>query len=175
MSLLFSFRLYSYGLTFSRLLLSRSLCSRKFRCSSFSARFCESRISSLKSCSVSWITLSPQWINMTVRHCEEAVFFYSYQSWPLFDQLHSNCKLPLTPVCLTTCCCLATFLFSDVKQTVFALLPGNWTETFIDIFFARFHAALATVGRAGRGFGTTDLLTSLREELISNFQSTIFP
>ena len=35
----------------------------------------------------------------------------------------------------------------------------------INIFFARFHAALATVGRAGRGFGTTDLLTSLREEL----------
>ena len=34
----------------------------------------------------------------------------------------------------------------------------------INIFFARFHAALATVGRAGRGFGTTDLLTSLREE-----------
>ena len=36
----------------------------------------------------------------------------------------------------------------------------------INIFFARFHAALATVGRAGRGFSTTDLLTSLREELI---------
>ena len=71
---------------------------------------------------------------MTVRHCEEAVFFYSYQSWPLFDQLHSNCKLPLTPACLTTCCCLATFPFSDVKQTVFALLPGNWTDTFIDIY-----------------------------------------
>ena len=34
----------------------------------------------------------------------------------------------------------------------------------INIFFARFHAALATVGRAGRAFGTTDLLTSLREE-----------
>ena len=105
-----------------------------------------------------------------MRHCEAAVFFYSYQSWPLFDQLHSNCKYPLTPACLTTCCCLATFPFSDVKQTVFALLPGNWTDTFIDIyiymdiniFFARFHAALATVGRAGRGFGTTDLLTSLR-------------
>ena len=47
MYLLFSFRLYSYGLTFSRLLFSRSLCSRKFRCSSFSARFCESRISSI--------------------------------------------------------------------------------------------------------------------------------
>ena len=35
----------------------------------------------------------------------------------------------------------------------------------INIFFTRFHAALATVGRAGRGFSTTDLLTSLREEL----------
>ena len=69
-----------------------------------------------------------------MRHCEEAVFFYSYQSWPLFDQLHSNCKLPLTPACLTTFCCLATFPFSDVKQTVFALLPGNWTDTFIDIY-----------------------------------------
>ena len=74
---------------------------------------------------------------MTVRHCEEAVFFYSYQSWPLFDQLHSNCKLPLTPACLTTCCCLATFPFSDVKQTVFALLPGNWTDTFIDIYILK--------------------------------------
>ena len=89
-----------------------------------------------------------------------------------FDQLHSNCKLPLTPACLTTCCCLATFPFSDVKETVFALLPGNRTDTFIDmyifinIFFARFHAALATVdGCAGRAFVQTDLLTSLREEL----------
>ena len=49
-------------------------------------------------------------------------------------QLHSNCKLPLTPACLTTCCCLATFPFSDVKQTVFALLPGNRMDTFIDIY-----------------------------------------
>ena len=72
-----------------------------------------------------------------------------------------NCKLPLTPACLTTCCCLATFPFSDVKQTVFALLPGNRTDTFIDIykyiyymdiniFFARIRAALATLGPSPR-------------------------
>ena len=35
----------------------------------------------------------------------------------------------------------------------------------LNIFFARFRAALATVGRAGRAFAPTDLLTSLREEL----------
>ena len=35
----------------------------------------------------------------------------------------------------------------------------------INIFFARFRAALATVERAGRAFAPTDLLTSLREEI----------
>ena len=43
--------------------------------------------------------------------------------------------------------------------------PDRYIYMDINIFFARFHAALATVGRAGRAFGTTDLLTSLREEL----------
>ena len=39
-----------------------------------------------------------------------------------------------TPDCLPTCCCLATFPLSDVIQTVFALLPGDRTDTFIDIY-----------------------------------------
>ena len=44
---------------------------------------------------------------------------------------------------------------------------------YINIFFARFHAALATVGRAGRGFGTTDLLTSLRSGFALASRGTI--
>ena len=37
--------------------------------------------------------------------------------------LQSNYKLRLTPACLPTCCCLATFPLSDVIQTLFVLLP----------------------------------------------------
>ena len=54
-------------------------------------------------------------------------------------------ELLLTPACLPTCCCLATFPLSYVIQTSFALLPGNSTDTFndiyINIFFARIRAA----------------------------------
>ena len=40
----------------------------------------------------------------------------------------------LTPTCLPTYCCPATFPLSDVIHTSFALLPGNSTDTFNDIY-----------------------------------------
>ena len=96
-----------------------------------------------------------------MRHCQAAVIFYSYQSWPLSTSCISNCKLPLTPACLTTCCCLATFPFSDVKQTVFALLPGNRTDTFIDIYIYGYKYIFRSNSRGSRyarAFAPTDLL-----------------
>ena len=123
-----------------------------------------------------------------MRHCEAAVIFYSYQSWPLLTSCiatinDSNCKLPLTPACLTTCCCLATFPFSDVKQTVFALLPGNrtdingckWMDIYIwmDVYKYIFRSD-SRGSRYARAFAPTDLLTSLREESSFAERATLF-
>ena len=90
-----------------------------------------------------------------------------------FDQLH------LTPACLTTCCCIATFPFPDVKQTVFALLPGNRTDTFIDIYiyiygYKYIFRSNSRGSRYARAFAPTDLLTSLRSGLRPSLREELF-
>ena len=138
MSLLFSFRLYSYGLTFSKPLKSK-----------IPLFFILRKV-------------------LRVTYFQFVILFsLMNHAQPSMNKHECAIARQRQPVSQPVAAWQPSLSLTS-KKLFASLLPGNRTDTFIDIFknifFARFHVALATVGRAGRAFVLTDLLTSLREE-----------
>ena len=60
------------------------------------------------------------------------------------------------PACLPSCCCLATFLLTGVIQTLFALLPGNSTNIFNNVYIKYIFCSNSC--RSRFTYGQTNLL-----------------